>query len=57
MRSCSPRASSTVADEMRMKLLYDVAYAAACERMSSYLLTELSVIVKTPWVMLRGLGQ
>ena len=50
-------AEGAVADDMRIKLLYDLAYAAACERMSTYLPMELGVIAKTPWIMLRGLGR
>lgn len=49
-------ASGSVADDMRVKLLYDVAYAAAMERLSTYLATELVILIKTPWVMLRGLA-
>jgi lipopolysaccharide/colanic/teichoic acid biosynthesis glycosyltransferase len=46
-----------IADEMRMKLLFDLAYAAACEQLPSYLRTELTVIAKTPWTMIRGVGR
>ncbi len=45
------------ADHMRIKLLYDLAYVASLERLSSFLSTELSVIARTPLVMLRGVGQ
>ena len=44
------------ADHMRLKLLYDLAYAAALERFSTYLRTELEVILKTPLVMVLGRG-
>jgi lipopolysaccharide/colanic/teichoic acid biosynthesis glycosyltransferase len=50
-------AGESEADDMRMKMLYDLAYTASLERLSSYLSTELSVIWKTPIVMLRGLGR
>jgi lipopolysaccharide/colanic/teichoic acid biosynthesis glycosyltransferase len=50
-------ADDSDADDMRMKMLYDLAYSAALEKLSSYLSTELSVIAKTPLVMLRGLGR
>jgi hypothetical protein len=40
-----------------MKLLYDLAYSASLERLSSYVRTELEIIVKTPLVMLKGLGR
>jgi len=50
-------AGGAEADDMRMKLLYDMAYAAALERFGSFLRTELTVIFKTPLVMLRGVGR
>ena len=50
-------ASGSIADDMRIKLLYDLAYLTCLEKFSTYLWTELSIIVKTPIVMLRGLGQ
>jgi lipopolysaccharide/colanic/teichoic acid biosynthesis glycosyltransferase len=50
-------AGDSEADDMRMKMLYDLAYSASLEKLSSYLSTELSVIVKTPMIMLRGLGR
>jgi len=50
-------ADGAVADEMRMKLLYDLGYVAALERFSTFVITELSVIAKTPWVMIRGVGR
>lgn len=50
-------AKGAVADDMRMKLLYDLAYAASLEKFSSYVSMELKVILKTPWVMLRGAGR
>jgi lipopolysaccharide/colanic/teichoic acid biosynthesis glycosyltransferase len=50
-------AEGALADEMRMKLLYDLAYVAALETFGTFLRTELLVIVKTPWVMVRGVGR
>jgi lipopolysaccharide/colanic/teichoic acid biosynthesis glycosyltransferase len=50
-------ADDSDADDMRMKMLYDLAYSASLEKLSSYLSTELSVIARTPLVMLRGLGR
>jgi lipopolysaccharide/colanic/teichoic acid biosynthesis glycosyltransferase len=44
------------ADGMRIKMLFDLAYAASLESLPAYLSTELSVIFRTPLVMLRGLG-
>ena len=46
-----------LADDMRAKLLYDLAYSASLERFKTFLETELGVIVKTPMVMLKKLGQ
>ena len=43
------------ADDMRMKLLYDLAYSASLESLATYLRTELEVIFKTPLVMVLGL--
>jgi len=50
-------ARGALADDMRTKLLFDLGYVAALERFSTFLMTELWVIVKTPLVMLRGLGR
>jgi len=45
------------ADDMRMKLLFDLAYAASLEHISTFLETELKVIFKTPLVMVLGMGR
>lgn len=45
------------ADDMRLKLLYDLAYSATLDDLKTYLLTEAEIILKTPGVMLRGLGR
>jgi lipopolysaccharide/colanic/teichoic acid biosynthesis glycosyltransferase len=50
-------ADESEADDMRMKMLFDLAYSATLERFGSFLSTELSVIIKTPLVMLKGLGR
>lgn len=50
-------ADGAQADELRMKLLYDMAYVAALERYGTFLSTELSIIFKTPIVMIRGAGR
>jgi hypothetical protein len=42
---------------MRTKLLFDLAYNASLEHFQTFLRTELAVIAKTPWVMLRGVGR
>jgi lipopolysaccharide/colanic/teichoic acid biosynthesis glycosyltransferase len=45
------------ADDMRTKLLFDLAYPASLEHLGTYLWTELGIIARTPWVMLRGIGR
>jgi lipopolysaccharide/colanic/teichoic acid biosynthesis glycosyltransferase len=50
-------AEGSEADDMRTKLLFDLAYVASLEHFGTFLATELLVIVKTPWVMIRGLGR
>jgi len=50
-------AEGAQADDMRMKLLYDMAYVASLEELSSYLMMELGVLARTPLVMLKGLGR
>jgi lipopolysaccharide/colanic/teichoic acid biosynthesis glycosyltransferase len=45
------------ADDMRLKLLYDLAYGATLDDLGSYLRTEAEIILKTPAVMLRGIGR
>jgi lipopolysaccharide/colanic/teichoic acid biosynthesis glycosyltransferase len=50
-------ARDALADDMRTKLLLDLAYVAALDRFSTFIRTELWVMIQTPWVMLRGLGR
>ncbi len=50
-------ADGSLADDMRMKLLYDLAYCASLEDLRTFLRTEVSIIVRTPLVMLRGVGK
>jgi lipopolysaccharide/colanic/teichoic acid biosynthesis glycosyltransferase len=47
----------STADDMRMKLLFDVAYGATLDDFKQFIITELTVILKTPWVMVRGVGR
>ncbi len=47
-------AEGALADDLRAKLAYDLAYAAAMEHLPTFLRMELEIIFKTPWVMLRG---
>lgn len=50
-------AEGAIADDMRVKLLYDLAYSATLDDLWAYLRTEVEIIVKTPLVMLRGIGR
>jgi lipopolysaccharide/colanic/teichoic acid biosynthesis glycosyltransferase len=50
-------ARGSLADDMRTKLLLDLAYVAALERFSTFIRTELWVMIRTPWIMLRGSGR
>jgi lipopolysaccharide/colanic/teichoic acid biosynthesis glycosyltransferase len=50
-------ADGAEADDMRLKLLYDLAYSATLDHLGTYLRAETEIILKTPAVMLRGLGQ
>jgi lipopolysaccharide/colanic/teichoic acid biosynthesis glycosyltransferase len=52
-----PEAAGALADDMRMKLLYDLAYSAATEHVSTFLRTEMRILFLTPVVMFKGLGQ
>jgi lipopolysaccharide/colanic/teichoic acid biosynthesis glycosyltransferase len=49
-------AEDALADHMRMKLLYDLAYSASTEDLKHFLPLELTILLKTPLVMLRGIG-
>jgi lipopolysaccharide/colanic/teichoic acid biosynthesis glycosyltransferase len=49
-------ADDAVADDLRIKLLYDLAYSVAMEHFRSYAPMELKIIVKTPIVMMRSMG-
>lgn len=50
-------AEGALADDMRFKLLHDLAYAASLENFWSYLRMELHVICKTPLIMLKRAGR
>ncbi|HLT03135.1 MAG TPA: sugar transferase [Geminicoccaceae bacterium] len=52
-----PEADGALADDMRIKLLYDLAYLTALEKFSAFLAMELRILARTPLVMLRGIGQ
>jgi lipopolysaccharide/colanic/teichoic acid biosynthesis glycosyltransferase len=49
-------ADDALADDLRVKLLYDLAYSVATEHMRSFVPLELSILLKTPVVMLRRSG-
>jgi len=49
-------AEDALADHMRIKLLYDLAYTAATDHLRTYLPVELGIILRTPLVMLRARG-
>ncbi len=50
-------AEGAIADDMRVKLLYDLAYSAALEDFGTFIVTELSIILRTPLMMLARKGQ
>jgi len=50
-------ARGALADDMRTKLLFDLGYVAALEHFTTFIRTELWIILRTPYVMLRGLGR
>jgi len=50
-------AHGALADDMRTKLLFDLAYVASLEHFSTYIVMELWIIVQTPIIMLRGVGR
>ena len=49
-------ADGAVADDMRNKLMFDLAYAASLEDFWSYLRLELTILVKTPMIMVLSRG-
>jgi lipopolysaccharide/colanic/teichoic acid biosynthesis glycosyltransferase len=49
-------ADDSEADDMRMKMMFDLAYTASLESFRSFVALELSIILRTPLVMLRGVG-
>lgn len=50
-------AEGALADDMRLKLLFDLAYAACLEDLRSFLAMEIGIILKTPMVMLLSRGR
>jgi lipopolysaccharide/colanic/teichoic acid biosynthesis glycosyltransferase len=49
-------AEGALADGMRLKLMFDLAYAASLEDLRSYLPMELRILLKTPLVMAMSRG-
>jgi lipopolysaccharide/colanic/teichoic acid biosynthesis glycosyltransferase len=49
-------AEDAFADHMRMKMLYDLAYSAATEQVRAFIPLELSILVRTPLVMILARG-
>jgi len=50
-------AEGALADDMRIKLLYDLAYTATLQSLGDFLRMELYILWRTPMVMLRGVGR
>ena len=50
-------ADGALADDMRIKALYDFAYGAAIEDLFSYLRMETWILVQTPLAVLRRTGR
>jgi lipopolysaccharide/colanic/teichoic acid biosynthesis glycosyltransferase len=50
-------AEGALADDMRIKLLYDLAYSATLQSLRDFLRMELFILWRTPMVMLRGVGR
>lgn len=50
-------AEGALADDMRLKLMFDLAYAASLEDFWAYLPLELEIILKTPMVMALSRGR
>ena len=49
-------AEGAVADDMRNKLMFDLAYAASLESFWSYVQMEIAILVKTPMIMVLSRG-
>jgi lipopolysaccharide/colanic/teichoic acid biosynthesis glycosyltransferase len=50
-------AEGALADDMRAKLLYDLAYTASLEDLWTFISTEARIILRTPLVMVKALGR
>lgn len=49
-------AEGALADDMRIKLMFDLAYAAALEHFWSFIKLETKILVQTPLIMLSSRG-
>ena len=52
-----PEAEGALADDMRLKLMFDLGYSAALEDFWEYAKVEAWIIVRTPWVMAMSRGR
>jgi lipopolysaccharide/colanic/teichoic acid biosynthesis glycosyltransferase len=52
-----PEAEGALADDMRLKLMFDLGYAAALEDFWEYVRVEAWIIAKTPIVMVLSRGR
>jgi Sugar transferases involved in lipopolysaccharide synthesis len=50
-------AEGAMADDMRIKAMFDFAYGAAVENFFSYLRTETSILLRTPLAVFRRTGR
>lgn len=50
-------ARGALADDMRIKLLYDLTYSARLEHFRTFLKTDLGILLRTPLVMITGKGR
>jgi lipopolysaccharide/colanic/teichoic acid biosynthesis glycosyltransferase len=50
-------AEGAMADDMRIKAMFDFAYGAAVENFFSYLRTEISILLRTPLAVFRRTGR
>jgi lipopolysaccharide/colanic/teichoic acid biosynthesis glycosyltransferase len=50
------QAADALADGMRLKMLYDLAYSASLDNLGTYLQMEAEIILGTPLTMLRAKG-
>jgi len=49
-------AEGALADDLRLKLIFDLAYSVSLESLRSYVPMELQILLKTPFVMVMSRG-